>query len=102
MTTPVDQTLICNEYVHTTRLEITIVWIHLVFILSTLQSSLIKTINSMIIIKGIYCYFIVTTLSLHMRETNVAKTHLENNLGSHWTSHVTTAIKNDDCKVMHA
>ena len=56
----------------------------------------------MIIIKGIYCYFIVTTLSLHTRETNVAKTHLENNLGSHWTSHMTTAIKNDDCKVMHA
>ena len=74
-------------------------WIHLVFILSTLQNSLIKTINSMIIIKGIYCIFIVTTTSPYMREANVAGTHLENNIRSHQKSHVTIAIKNDDHKV---
>ena len=37
-----------------------------------------------------------------MREANVAEAHLENNLGSHWTSHMTDTIKNDDHKVVHA
>ena len=37
-----------------------------------------------------------------VNDPNVAEMHLENNLGSHWTSHVTNAIKNDDCKVVHA
>ena len=37
-----------------------------------------------------------------MREANVAEMHLENNLGSYRTSHMTTTIKNDDRKVVHA